>query len=196
MIASNAAQILPMTELRPDQLEQSWVQAAIAGDTQAFEKLYRQHLQRIHALCWRMCGGIESLAEEMTQEAFVRAWQKLGSFKMQSRFGTWMHRVAVNVVLSDRRVRIRTMQRETSLEVVKVEPSTDVDASSTSELRDLESAIAGLPERARTVLVLHDVEGYRHSDIAEITGMAVGSSKAQLHRARKLIRSKLGEKGS
>ena len=192
MIASNAAQILPMTELRPDQLEQSWVQAAIAGDTQAFEKLYR----RIHALCGRMCGGVESLAEEMTQEAFVRAWQKLGSFKMQSRFGTWMHRVAVNVVLSDRRVRIRTMQRETSLELVKVEPATDVDASSTSELRDLESAIAELPERARTVLVLHDVEGYRHSDIAEITGMAVGSSKSQLHRARKLIRSKLGEKGS
>ncbi len=195
MIASNAAQVLPMTELPQEQLEQSWVRDAVAGDRLAFEKLYRQHLQRIHALCWRMCGGVESLADEMTQEAFVRAWQKLGSFKMQSRFGTWMHRVAVNVVLSDRRIRLRTMQREQSLEVVKVEPTTAGDASSSSETRDLESAIAALPERARSVLVLHDIEGYRHSDIAEMTGMAVGSSKAQLHRARKLVRARLGEKG-
>jgi len=194
MTASNAVQAFPMTELPPEELEESWVRDAVAGDRSAFEKLYRQHLQRIHALCWRMCGGVESIAEEMTQEAFIRAWQKLGSFKMQAKFGTWMHRVAVNVVLSDRRVRIRTMQRETSLEVVKVEPVEKHDASSTSETRDLESAIAKLPERARSVLVLHDIEGYRHSDIAEMTGMAVGSSKAQLHRARKLVRARLGEK--
>lgn len=193
MIASYAAQVFPMTELPPEELEQSWVRDAIAGDRLAFEQLYRKHSQRIHALCWRMCGGVEALAEELTQDAFVRAWQKLGSFKMKSRFSTWMHRVAVNVVLSDRRIRLRTMQRETSLELVKVEPATDRDASSSSELRDLENAIAELPERARSVLVLHDIEGYRHSDIAEITGMAVGSSKAQLHRARKLIRAKLEE---
>ena len=196
MIASNAAQVLYMTELPTEQLEQSWVRDAIAGDRLAFEKLYRQHLQKIHALCWRMCGGVEALAEEMTQEAFVRAWQKLGSFKMQSRCGTWMHRVAVNVVLSDRRIRLRTMKREQSLEEVHVEPTTGEDASSSSEIRDLESAIAQLPERARSVLVLHDIEGYRHRDIAEMTGMAVGSSKAQLHRARKLIRARLGENGS
>lgn len=196
MIASYAVQVFPMTERPSEQLEQSWVRDAKAGDGLAFEKLYRQHVQRIHALCWRMCGGIEAIAEEMTQEAFVRAWQKLGSFKMQSRFGTWLHRVAVNVVLSDRRIRLRTMQREQSLEVVKLEPATHEDASSSSELRDLENAIAKLPERARSVLVLHDIEGYRHSDIAEMTGMAVGSSKAQLHRARKLIRASLGEKSS
>lgn len=183
-----------MTELPTEQLEQSLVRDAMAGDRAAFEKLYRQHLQRIHALCWRMCGGVESLAEEMTQEAFVRAWQKLGSFKMQSRFGTWMHRVAVNVVLSDKRIRVRTMQREQSLETVNVEPIDKHDASASSETRDLESAISKLPERARSVLVLHDIEGYRHSDIAEMTGMAVGSSKAQLHRARKLVRASLGEK--
>ncbi len=196
MIASCVAQIIPMTEMPSEQLEQSWVRDAKAGDALAFEKLYRQHVQRIHALCWRMCGGIEAIAEEMTQEAFVRAWQKLGSFKMQSRFGTWLHRVAVNVVLSDRRIRLRTMQREQSLEVVKLEPATAEDASSSSELRDLENAIAKLPERARSVLVLYGIEGYRHSDIAEMTGMAVGSSKAQLHRARKLIRASLGEKTS
>lgn len=194
MTASNAVQVFPMTELPPKELEESWVRDAMAGDQSAFEKLYRQHLQRIHALCWRMCGGVESVAEEMTQEAFIRAWQKLGTFKMQSRFGTWLHRLAVNVVLSDKRSRLRIMQREQSLEVVKVEPVAADDASSTSETRDIESAIAKLPERARSVLVLHDIEGYRHSDIAEMTGMAVGSSKAQLHRARKLIRARLGEK--
>jgi len=183
-----------MTELPPKELEESWVRDAMAGDQSAFEKLYRQHLQRIHALCWRMCGGVESVAEEMTQEAFIRAWQKLATFKMQSRFGTWLHRLTVNVVLSDKRSRLRIMQREQSLEVVKVEPVAADDASSTSETRDIESAIAKLPERARSVLVLHDIEGYRHSDIAEMTGMAVGSSKAQLHRARKLIRARLGEK--
>ena len=194
MTASNAVQVFPMTELPPKELEESWVRDAMAGDQSAFEKLYRQHLQRIHALCWRMCGGVESVAEEMTQEAFIRAWQKLATFKMQSRFGTWLHRLAVNVVLSDKRSRLRIMQREQSLEVVKVEPVAADDASSTSETRDIESAIAKLPERARSVLVLHDIEGYRHSDIAEMTGMAVGSSKAQLHRARKLIRARLGEK--
>jgi len=194
MTASNAVQVFPMTELPPKELEESWVRDAMAGDQSAFEKLYRQHLQRIHALCWRMCGGVESVAEEMTQEAFIRAWQKLATFKMQSRFGTWLHRLTVNVVLSDKRSRLRIMQREQSLEVVKVEPVAADDASSTSETRDIESAIAKLPERARSVLVLHDIEGYRHSDIAEMTGMAVGSSKAQLHRARKLIRARLGEK--
>jgi RNA polymerase sigma-70 factor (ECF subfamily) len=171
--------------------EKSRVDKARAGDRLAFEKLYRSHCDRIYALCWRMCGGDRALAEDMVQEAFVRAWNKLHLFKGESKFGTWLHRLTVNVVLSDRRIRVKRVQREQEfgdeLERVLVGEK-DVVAGLR---KDLEAAIAGLPERARTVLVLYDVEGYQHNEIAEMTGMAVGSSKAQLHRARKLVREEL-----
>jgi RNA polymerase sigma-70 factor (ECF subfamily) len=130
-----------------------------------------------------MCGGDKSLAEDMLQEAFIRAWNKLHLFRGDSRFGTWLHRLTVNVVLSDKRIRVKRLQREQELgEAVErtMVGATDVTAGLRS---DLEAAIAGLPERARTVLVLYDIEGYRHAEIADMTGMAVGSSKAQLHRA-------------
>ncbi|MCP4047481.1 MAG: sigma-70 family RNA polymerase sigma factor [Gammaproteobacteria bacterium] len=171
--------------------EERWVDKARAGDRLAFEQLYRSHCDRIHALCWRMCGGDRALAEDMVQEAFVRAWNKLHLFKGESKFGTWLHRLTVNVVLSDRRIRVKRVHREQEfdgdLERVLV-GERDVFAGLR---KDLEAAIAGLPERARTVLVLYDIEGYQHNEIAEMTGMAVGSSKAQLHRARKLIRAVL-----
>ena len=171
--------------------ETRWVDKARAGDRLAFEKLYRSHCDRIHGLCWRMCGGDGALAEDMVQEAFVRAWNKLDLFRGDSKFGTWLHRLTVNVVLSDRRIRVKRLQREREfsgeLERVLV-GERDVYAGLR---KDLEAAIAGLPERARTVLVLYDIEGYQHNEIAEMTGMAVGSSKAQLHRARKLVREVL-----
>lgn len=173
--------------------EERWVDKARAGDRLAFEQLYRSHCDRIFALCWRMCGGDRGLAEDMVQEAFIRAWNKLDLFKGDSKFGTWLHRLTVNVVLSDRRIRVKRVQREQALdegiERVMV-GQRDVFAGLR---KDLESAIAGLPERARTVLVLYDIEGYQHNEIAEMTGMAVGSSKAQLHRARKLVRNVLTE---
>ena len=167
------------------------VERALAGDRHAFEQLYRSHCDRIYALCWRMCGGDKSLAEDMLQEAFIRAWNKLHLFRGDSKFGTWLHRLTVNVVLSDKRIRVKRLQREQELgEAVErtMVGATDVTAGLRS---DLEAAIAGLPERARTVLVLYDIEGYRHAEIADMTGMAVGSSKAQLHRARKLVREVL-----
>jgi len=167
--------------------EKQWVDEARAGDQLAFEKLYRSHCDRIYGLCWRMCGGDRALAEDMVQEAFVRAWNKLHLFKGESKFGTWLHRLAVNVVLSDRRIRVKRLQREQTFgdDIERVHVG---DRDVFAGLRtDLEAAIAGLPERARTVLVLYDIEGYRHKEIAEMTGMAVGSSKAQLHRARKLV---------
>jgi RNA polymerase sigma-70 factor (ECF subfamily) len=171
--------------------ETRWVDRARAGDQLAFEKLYRSHCDRIYGLCWRMCGGDSALAEDMVQEAFVRAWNKLHLFKGESRFGTWLHRLTVNVVLSDRRIRVKRLQREQvfgdDIERVQI-GDRDVFAGLR---KDLEAAIAGLPERARTVLVLYDIEGYRHNEIAEMTGMAVGSSKAQLHRARKLVQEAL-----
>ena len=173
--------------------EQRWVEAAQAGDRTAFEMLYRTHCDRIYALCWRMCGCDGTLAEDMVQEAFVRAWNKLGLFRGDSKFGTWLHRLAVNVVLSDRRIRVKRLARETEM-VDEVERTLAGDKDVSAGLRkDLEAAIAGLPERARTVLLLYDIEGYQHSEIAEMTGMAVGSSKAQLHRARKLVREKLDD---
>ena len=171
--------------------ETRWVEKARAGDRLAFEQLYRSHCDRIYALCWRMCGGDRALAEDMVQEAFVRAWNKLDLFRGDSKFGTWLHRLTVNVVLSDRRIRVKRLQREREL-VDDVERTLVGDRDVFAGLRnDLEAAIAGLPERARTVLVLYDIEGYQHNEIAEMTGMAVGSSKAQLHRARKLVREVL-----
>jgi len=171
--------------------ETRWVEKAQAGDRLAFEQLYRSHCNRIYALCWRMCGGDRALAEDMVQEAFVRAWNKLNLFRGDSKFGTWLHRLTVNVVLSDRRIRVKRLHREREM-VDEVERTLVGDRDVYAGLRkDLEAAIAGLPERARTVLVLYDIEGYRHKEIAEMTGMAVGSSKAQLHRARKLVREVL-----
>jgi len=167
--------------------EKQRVDKARGGDQLAFEKLYRSHCDRIYGLCWRMCGGDRALAEDMVQEAFVRAWNKLHLFKGDSKFGTWLHRLTVNVVLSDRRIRVKRLQREQAFsdDIERVQVG---DRDVFAGLRkDLEAAIAGLPERARTVLVLYDIEGYQHSEIAEMTGMAVGSSKAQLHRARKLV---------
>ena len=171
--------------------ETHWVDKAQAGDRLAFEKLYRSHCDRIYALCWRMCGGDAALAEDMVQEAFVRAWNKLALFKGESKFGTWLHRLTVNVVLSDRRIRVKRLQRERQMDD-DVERTLIGARDVFAGLRkDLEAAIAGLPERARTVLVLYDIEGFQHNEIAEMTGMAVGSSKAQLHRARKLVREVL-----
>jgi RNA polymerase sigma-70 factor (ECF subfamily) len=161
------------------------------GDRAAFEELYRRHRDRIHGLLWRLAGGDAALAEDLLQEAFVRAWQKLDSFRGDSRFGTWLHRLSANVALSDRRIRLRSTQRETPLDgSVERVAAGQTDVSAPQQM-DLEAAIAALPERARSVLVLYDIEGYTHAEVADLTGMAIGSSKAQLHRARRLVREEL-----
>ncbi|MDX1461230.1 MAG: sigma-70 family RNA polymerase sigma factor [Xanthomonadales bacterium] len=171
--------------------EEDCVNRARDGDTAAFERLYRAHRDRIYALCWRLCGGDAATADDLLQDAFVRAWNKLHLFRGDSSFGTWMHRLAANVALSDRRTRMRRVRREQPMNEA-VERTARGAKDVTQGLRaDLEQAISGLPERARTVLVLFDIEGYRHEEISKMTGMAVGSSKAQLHRARKLVREAL-----
>ncbi|MBT8063741.1 MAG: sigma-70 family RNA polymerase sigma factor [Xanthomonadales bacterium] len=171
--------------------ESELVKRARDGDSAAFEVLYRRHRDRIYGLVWRLCGGDAALAEDLLQEAFVRAWRKLDSFRGNSRFGTWLHRLSVNVALSDRRIRMRRVERETPLEGSAERTATGDRDVYIDQQADLEQAIGMLPERARTVLVLYDIEGYTHAEIAEQTGMAVGSSKAQLHRARKLVRKEL-----
>lgn len=183
------ARLGPVTTHHDDDRE--LVLQAREGGRLAFEKLYQRHRNRVYGLVWRLCGGDNALAEDLLQEAFVRAWQKLHSFRGESRFATWLHRLSVNVALSDRRIRIRRLERETALEGTAERTATGEKDVYAGDRMDLEQAISKLPERARTVLVLYDIEGYSHAEIAEIAGMAVGSSKAQLHRARKLVREEL-----
>ncbi len=165
------------------------VDRAVNGDVDAFEGLYRESVGRVYGLCLRMCGN-QSLAEELTQEAFVRAWQKLPSFRGDSAFSTWMHRLTVNVVLGHQRSAGRRQVRENA-----AGEEWYSDGGTTRERHgitvDLERAISRLPKRARTVFVLHDVEGYKHTEISRVAGMAVGTSKAQLSRARHLLRKAL-----
>lgn len=166
------------------------VRRAQQGDAGAFELLYREHAGRVYALCLRMCAD-PGRAEELTQDVFVRAWQKLDSFQGKSAFGTWLHRLAVNVVLGDRRseaVRVHRVFGTDEPEKFET-PAAPPDPGMGM---DLERAIALLPPGARNVFVLHDVEGYKHEEIAEMSGSAVGTSKAQLHRARRLLREALG----
>jgi len=164
------------------------VRRAQAGEVAAFEELYHRHCGRVYALCLRMSGE-PSEAEELAQEAFVRAWEKLASFSGRSAFGSWLHRLTVNVVLGHWRSSGRRRQR-----VVAIAEVTHIDPQHRPEPRmrvDLERAISTLPAGARTVFVLHDIEGFTHPDIAEMTGLAVGTCKAQLHRARRLLRKNL-----
>ncbi len=174
-------------EETPD-AEHADIAAATAGDRRAFERLYRTYGQRIYALCLRMSGD-RGTAEELVQDVFVRAWQKLETFRGDAAFGTWLHRVAVNIVLSrrkqDGRQRDRTVNDDDAMDVVAARPV------SVGERLDLESAIAQLPQGARRIFVLHDVEGYTHEEIGEFLGITSGGSKAQLHRARMLLREAL-----
>lgn len=155
----------------------------------AFEEIYRSHVGRIYALCLRMCGD-PHLAEELTQEAFVRAWQKLRSFRGSSALSTWLHRLTVNVVLGHLRGAGRRPLDGADPAEDEV-PERSQHAPKLADAIDLERAISTLPEGARTVFVLHDVEGFRHQEISHLAGIAVGTSKAQLHRARRLLRKAL-----
>ena len=169
------------------------VKRAREGDSVAFEVLYRKHRNRIYGLVWRLCGGDHGVAEDLLQESFIRAWQKLDSFRGESKFGTWLHKLSANVALSDRRSRIRHLDRETALEGAAERGAIGEKDVYAGLRMDLEQAITRLPERARTVLVLYDIEGYTHAEVGAIAGMAEGSSKAQLHRARNLVREELAK---
>jgi RNA polymerase sigma-70 factor (ECF subfamily) len=169
------------------------VRAAGLGDSRAFETLYRRHSRRVFAVVWRLSGGHVARAEDLVQEAFIRAWQALPAFRFESAFSTWLHRLAVNTALMELRSRAGGEDRETDDAALATVASHDTAGQRMREQIDLERAVATLPERARAVLVLHDIEGWKHEEIAAELGMAVGSSKAQLHRARGLLRARLGE---
>ena len=181
-----------MTSLAFPREDDRFVEAARAGDRHAFEALYTRHVGRVYAICLRLTANVQT-AEELTQEAFVRAWQRLSSFRGDSAFATWLHRLAVNVVLDQQRAQHSWFRRvvaiDDAMEVVASEQTRTVsNADRLADRHDLESAIRRLPLAARTVFVLHDVEGWQHDEIAARTGTAVGTSKAHLHRARQLLR--------
>lgn len=177
----------------PDDL----VARAQAGDQTAFRDLYRQHVGRVYALCLRLTGNAGD-AEDRTQDVFVRLWDKLSSFRGESAFSSWLHRLAVNVVLNE----ARTTKRRELRVMPTADPDSGVGAGGGAQHAapprdvaglsiDLERAIAELPDGARQVFVLFDIEGYGHAEIAQLVGIAEGTSKAQLFRARQLLREKL-----
>ena len=163
------------------------VALAAAGDVSAFERVYHAHLPRVHSLVRRMSGGRDT--DELTQDIFVRVWQKLGSFRGDAAFSTWLHRLAVNVVIerfrSDASKRRRLLDGDDILETLPaLSRSRDLSM-------DFETALAALPDGAREIFVLHDVEGYKHREIATLLEISAGTSKAQLHRARMMLRRHL-----
>ena len=171
-----------------DDAEAADVALAQSGDGRAFERLYRTHVPRIHGLVRRMMSGGDH--DDVTQDVFVRVWEKLHTFRGESAFGTWLHRLAVNVILAKRKTlggerrRFGDDSGET-LELVAGRQGTPEHGV------DFEEALARLPEGARQVFVLHDVQGYRHEEIAKLLGIVPGTSKSQLHHARMALRKYL-----
>jgi RNA polymerase sigma-70 factor (ECF subfamily) len=179
---------VPADPPTPVPAELARIRAAQAGDAGAFRLVYDAHVGRVHALCLRLTGE-PGWAEELTQDVFVRVWERLASFRGDSAFATWLYRLAMNEVLMALRT---TRRRELKVEPRHEPPEAQAGAAREAEAAiDLERAIAGLPEGCRNVFVLHDVEGLRHEEIARLTGTAVGTSKAHLFRARRLLREVL-----
>jgi RNA polymerase sigma factor (sigma-70 family) len=172
----------------PADAEPALIRRAQDGDRMAFDALYASSAGRVFAVLLRLCADRE-LAERLTQDTFVTAWRHLGTFRGESRFTSWLHRIAVNTMLQDRRADSRREAR--------IVPDEDAVLGGmarphTSDIRlDLERAIATLPPGARSALVLHDIEGYTHEEIAAMSGVAIGTVKSQLHRARRLLKDRL-----
>lgn len=165
------------------------IERARQGDLQAFESLYRSSVGRVYALCLRWSAGDAARAEDFVQEVYLRVWERLGSFEGRAQFSSWVHRVAVNRLTDLLRIEIR--RSELAPMDAELDPAFDAGNRSPELRLDLEAAIRSLPAGARIVFVLHDVEGYGHEEIAAMTGLSIGTSKSQLHRARRLLRARL-----
>lgn len=171
--------------------EAVWISQAQQSDARAFESLYRMHVDKVYGLCLRMTGNV-SEAEDCTQDAFIQAWTKLAKFRGDSAFATWLHRIAVNTVLG----RFRTSKREQDrIQAAAYTSPAPAALGDVGELRDLAEAIDRLPAGARHVFVLHAVYGYSHKEAGDMLGIATGTSKAQLHRARRLLAQQLKQQG-
>ncbi len=171
--------------------EAVWIRRAKKSDSRAFEKLYRMHIDKVYGLCLRMTGNVAE-AEDCAQEAFIQAWNKLSKFRGESAFATWLHRIAVNAVLG----RMRKSKREQDRIQIAAEVSPGpASIGDSGNLRDLSDAVDRLPEGARHVFILSGIYGYSHEEASNMLGIAVGTSKAQLHRARRLLSQQLTEEG-
>jgi RNA polymerase sigma-70 factor (ECF subfamily) len=178
---------------RPALGDDGLVDRARRGDVDAFEQLYRIHAGRVHALCLRLAAD-PVVARELTQDTFVKAWEALPRFRAEASLATWLHRIAVNALLERRRGEKRRTSR-VSLAGDEEEDVRDIAgvvfAPDVATAIDLELAIGALPPGVRRAFVLHDVEGYTHEEIATMTGLAAGTLRAQLHRARQLLKRAL-----
>lgn len=173
--------------------EASLVQRARGGDVRAFERLYRDHIGGVYGLCLRMTRD-PAAAEDCAQEAFFNAWRALERFETRSSFGTWLHRIAVNVVLNRRRKRAAQVELPPLAAGPGEEPAGPPEEwtlDTPIEVHEIEAAVGGLPDGARDALVLCGIYGYSHGEASQMLGIAEGTCKAQLHRARALLRAKL-----
>jgi RNA polymerase sigma-70 factor, ECF subfamily len=183
----------PIEAARPAPADDGVLERARRGDVDAFELLYRQHAGRVYALCLRLAAD-PVVARELTQDTFVRAWEALPRFRADASITTWLHRIAVNAMLERRRG-----ERRRTARVSLADDDEDGDAlvsgvvlaPDVATAIDLERAIGALPPGVRRAFVLHDVEGYTHEEIATMTGLAAGTLRAQLHRARQLLKRAL-----
>jgi RNA polymerase sigma-70 factor (ECF subfamily) len=171
-------------------MDDQWVAAAQRGDMRAFERLYRAYSSRVYGLCLRMTHQAD-MAEDCVQLTFVRAWRNLKSFEGRSAFSTWLHRIAVNEVLTH--VRNHGTRSESNEEAVAAHDRAGGDGEfDAMDVVDVERALAALPEGARHAVVLQAVYGYSHEEAADMLGIAVGTCKAQVHRGRRMLRKHLG----
>lgn len=166
------------------------IKKSIEGNSEAFKELFMKNVNRVHSLCLRISADIH-LTEDLTQEVFIKAWEKLNTFKFECKFSTWLHSIAVNQFLMHLRSKKRDSEKteefgkENNLQIVK-------QINDDNKI-DLENAISNLPDQARAVLVLHDIEGYKHVEISKMMSIETGTSKAHLHRARKILRKELSK---
>ena len=189
--ASDYSQTMVVAQIPKKSDEAAWIKQAQQADTRAFERLYRMHIDKVYGLCLRMTGS-QSEADDCTQEAFIQAWNKLDRFRGDSAFSTWLHRIAVNAVLGRMR---KSKREEDRIKAAAEVSSAPASAADTGKLRDLSDAIDRLPEGARHVFVLNTVYGYSHEEAGNMLGIAVGTSKAQLHRAKRLLKQQLEKEG-
>jgi len=168
------------------------VEQALNGSNDAFKELFMKNVTRVHSLCLRISADVQ-MAEDLTQEVFIKAWEKLNTFKFESKFSTWLHSIAVNQFMMQLRSDKRNSEKIDEFSREK-EIRNPADTKIQQDYRiDLQKAIDNLPGQARTVLVLHDIEGYKHNEISEMMNIQIGTSKAHLHRARKILKKELSK---
>lgn len=183
---------LELVSTSPDR-EFELVRQAAAGNTYAFRELYNNNVSRVYAVCLRAAQDRDT-ADELTQEVFIKAWEKLNTFQFESKFSSWLHSIAVNQFLMMKRSEKRFSERVAELsEIVNRENPLNKAKHSYDSRIDIEDALEKLPEQARLTFILHDIEGYKHHEISAIMNIEIGTSKAHLHRARKMLRKELAK---